>query len=87
MSSTLDEGEKLRLSEIYGLTERQRELLVETLTHAETALDDWVHTHAPELCDQEAVKATRARIDEVGTLYYIGMVLVQVRTARKLLAG
>ena len=72
---------------VYRLDEEQHARLLKTLARAETALNDWVHTYAPEMCDQEYVDATMERIAECGTLAYIGEVLVEVRAARKFLDG
>ena len=71
----------------YHLDEEQRGRLVETLERAETALNDWIHTYAPEMCDQEHVDATMKRIAQCGTLAYIAKVLMDVRAARKFLDG
>jgi hypothetical protein len=49
----------------------ERAELVNTLDEVRIALNDWVHTYAPELCNQEEVAATGERLSDNGTLYYI----------------
>ena len=61
-------------------------MLERTLGAAETALNDWVHSYAPEFSGTEEVKETRARLSEHGTLWYIASVLQEVRAARKWLS-
>lgn len=67
------------------LTEREK-VLDEALEAAEEALNTWVHVHAPDECREEDVAASRARLMEGGTLWYLATVLQKVRTARAALA-
>jgi hypothetical protein len=48
--------------------------LKRALRRSMRALDDWTHEFAPEFCDLARVSATRKRIMENGTLYYIATV-------------
>lgn len=54
------------------------------LMSCEVALNDWVHTYAPELCDASAVKATNERIAQDGTLGYIAD---RLKIARQAIGG
>ncbi len=48
------------------------ENLRKALLRSNAALDDWVRTYAPELCENEHLKETRKRIIEGGgTLAYV----------------
>lgn len=46
------------------------------------ALNTWVHVHAPDECREEDVKASRERLMEGGTLWYLATVLEKLRRAR-----
>lgn len=56
----------------------------EALQHAQTALDDWTNTYAPELCDEERVKESLERISKTGTLAYIATVNAIISKALEL---
>jgi hypothetical protein len=49
-----------------------------------TALNDWLHIYAEELCDAERVKEAKDRVYERGTIAYIADVTTQCRLALKL---
>ena len=53
-----------------GEVERLREALASSMT----AIDDWLHTYAAELCHQSDVDASARRIGQFGTLAYIARV-------------
>ena len=51
--------------------EQREARLRKALEASVVAIDDWLHTFAPELCGADAVAETEARINEGGTLWYI----------------
>jgi hypothetical protein len=52
------------------------------LERCSAALDDWVNTYAPELCDEQYVKRAHDRIAEGGgTLAYIAQLQQDLRDA------
>lgn len=56
--------------------------LVEALETSRQALRDWVHTYAPELCNDGMVKQSLARIEEHGgTLVYIADAMKEIKEA------
>lgn len=55
--------------------------LVAALKSSMTALDDWLHTYAPEFCDPGHVADAQRRIGERGTLSYITEVQQRNRNA------
>jgi hypothetical protein len=60
---------------------------VAALERSNLAMNDWVSTYAAEMCNEADVAEARKRINEFGTLGYIGDVLDQVRAALKLAKG
>ncbi len=54
----------------------------EALEVSETALKDWLHDYAPDLCRAEEVAAARARIAEKGTIAYIATALSAIRALK-----
>ena len=56
---------------------------VETLNSSVVAIDDWLNTYAPELCNKDRVEQARKRIFEVGTLAYIADIQLKNRAAIK----
>jgi hypothetical protein len=61
--------------------EAENERLRNAVRDSWIALDDWLHTYAPECCRDEDVVHSRARIAEGGTLYYIATVQERNRAA------
>ena len=58
------------------------ESILAALERSSTALDDWLNTYAPDLCDAARVKEARQRIrDGHGTLAYIAGLQEQLRAA------
>ncbi len=55
----------------------ERAELANTLDEVKVALNDWVRSYAPELCNEEHVAETRERLKD-GTLYYISKVSEKV---------
>ncbi len=45
------------------------------------AMNDWLHSYAPEMCKPEHVEATRERLNEHGTLAYIAFLSDKLRAA------
>jgi hypothetical protein len=66
---------------------KQRDALVAALERSNLAMNDWVSTYAAEMCNEADVAEARKRINEFGTLGYIGDVLDQGRAALKLAKG
>lgn len=54
-----------------------RDNLREALERSRMAIDDWLHSYAPEFCDEDSVAQTRSRISEKGTIGYISDVQKQ----------
>lgn len=52
----------------------ERAVLRSSIKMAQTAINDWLHVHAPEECSPEVVAETRNRLSQFGTAYYIAMV-------------
>lgn len=62
--------------------ERENAELLAAVKQADTALTDWVRSHAPELCDAGRVRHTRERIcANGGTLAYIANVRAAIAEA------
>ena len=61
--------------------ERERDACRAALGRSIIAIDDWLHSYAPEMCGEEYVKATAERLGERGTLAYIADVQQQNRAA------
>jgi NTP pyrophosphatase (non-canonical NTP hydrolase) len=59
----------------------EAERLREALRVCATALDDWLNTYAPDLCDASRVQEAFDRIKETGTIDYIARVQLVVREA------
>ena len=55
--------------------------LVEALKTSITAIDDWLHIYAEELCNEPDVAASKVRVHENGTLAYIAYVQDKNRVA------
>lgn len=55
--------------------------LVEALKTSITAIDDWLHIYAEELCNEADVAASKARVHANGTLAYIAEVQERSRAA------
>lgn len=66
-----------RLAEVAEENDRLRA----ALDRSRIALDDWLNTYAPDLCDEERVAEAERRIGSVGTLFYIASVQEQNRAA------
>jgi hypothetical protein len=45
--------------------------LVEAAEKAKVALNDWMLTYAPEMCEPNSVEEAKKRVYSDGTLYYI----------------
>jgi len=61
--------------------ERENVRLREALECSVTALDDWLHVYAHDLCGETHVEESRARIGRFGTLGYIADVQFRNRAA------
>jgi hypothetical protein len=59
----------------------------DVLDTAWRALDDWLHIYASDLCDEKRVAASRARINELGTVAYIAGVNAQISALLAKLRG
>lgn len=55
--------------------------LRDALTRSTIALDTWLNTYAPELCDPDKVEESAKRLRSCGTLAYIADVQAQNRKA------
>lgn len=66
-----------RLDEEIAKAKASRDGLREALERSRMAIDDWLHSYAPEFCDEDSVAQTRSRISEKGTLGYIADVQKQ----------
>lgn len=56
--------------------------LVEALKASDTALADWLHIYADDMCDESDVEASKARIDKAGsTLAYLSDLFEMNRAA------
>ena len=54
----------------------------EALERSLLALNDWIHTYAPEMCDADDVARSRSRIrNQGGTLAYLADITLEVRQA------
>lgn len=65
------------LNAAYAAGRASREPLREALERSRLAIDDWLHSYAPEFCDEDSVAQTRSRISEKGTIGYIADVQKQ----------
>lgn len=52
----------------------ERERLRGAVRLAKIAMDDWLHSYAPEFCGEDSVKETQARLEAGGTVHYIAVV-------------
>lgn len=64
-----------------GITNAKNEQLRAALKRSMTAIDDWLHQYAAELCDEKDVAESSARIGHFGTIGYIADVQAQNRAA------
>lgn len=60
---------------------QENERLRAALDRSMIAIDDWLNTYAPDLCDEARLAETETRIAEMGTLAYIAEVQQQNRAA------
>ena len=55
--------------------------LAEALERSRVAIDDWLHSYAPEFCNVQYVQETMERISAFGTIGYIAKVQEANRAA------
>lgn len=71
------EGNPKEAVELIAVLEAEIERLRGALEQSRMALDDWLNTYAPDMCDEKRVAEAHARIGQYGTLYYIALVQEQ----------
>lgn len=57
------------------------ELLRAALERSITAIDDWLHLYAPDICDEARVAEAQERVGKYGTIGYIAGVQEQNQAA------
>ena len=54
-------------------------VLETALNQSFVAIDDWLHSYAPDHCNAQDVAETKKRLSEYGTLWYIASIQKKIR--------